>query len=274
MIAKAAARTRLTLLAPLLIPIGLILFSSFALAQATAAPMSNDDVVKLAKAGFGAELIEAKIKQAGAVDFKLEIDDLTKLKAAGVPQPVIAAMLQRSTAGSSGENPGTAPAPSGPRQVGVGPNGMPVYSDIGRVKLVSAGHADLDLRSIGGSMSTTFAYVTTLVHANFPGLKADQRTQDHRPTIVVKSPQSPKGRYYIVSADVDEKNNVRSVKMGNMRLFGAKNLGAPDSDNQMEYDAVAEGPDTWKLTPKKDLKPGEYGLWGSMAELYDFGVDP
>jgi hypothetical protein len=57
-------------------------------------------------------------------------------------------------------------------------------------------------------------------------------------------------------------------------LFGVKNLGAPDSDNQMPYDVVAEGPDTWRLTPTKDLKPGEYGLWSSMQEMYDFGIDP
>jgi hypothetical protein len=76
-----------------------------------------------------------------------------------------------------------------------------------------------------------------------------------------------------VSAEVDKRNGVRSVKMGNSRFFGAKNIGAPDSDNQIDYDVVAEGPDTWRITPKKDLKPGEYGLWNSQMEMYDFGID-
>ena len=62
--------------------------------------------------------------------------------------------------------------------------------------------------------------------------------------------------------------------MGNSRFFGVKNVGAPDSDNQIAYDVVAEGPDTWRLTPTKDLHTGEYGLWSSMSELYDFGIDP
>lgn len=243
--------------------------SASALAQAPggAQPMTNDDVVKMAKLGFGDDVIGAKIQQAQAVNFKLEVDDLSKLKSAGVSQNVISTMLRRSS--------GAAPAMAGGAPGGfAAPNGLPVYSDIGRVKLLTADHNSIDLRAIGGSMSTTFAYVTTLMHANFPGLKADARIHDTRPTLLIKSPNSPKGHFYLVSADVDTGNGVRSVKMGNSRLFGVKNMGAPDSDNQIAYDAVAEGPDTWRLTPTKELKPGEYGLWSSMQQFYDFGIDP
>ncbi len=232
--------------------------------------MTNDDVVKMTKLGFGNDVIDAKIDQARSVDFKLEVEDLSKLKSAGVSQSVISEMLRRSA--STGPAMGGSP-PAYPSGAPV-PNGMPVYSDVGRVKLLTKDHAPVDLRGIGGSMSTTFAYVTTLMHANFPGEKADVRIQDKRPTLLIKSPDSPKGHFYLVSAEVDSHNGVRSVKMGNSRLFGVKNMGAPDSDNQMPFDAVAEGPDTWRLTPTKDLKPGEYGLWRSMGEMYDFGIDP
>jgi hypothetical protein len=37
---------------------------------------------------------------------------------------------------------------------------------------------------------------------------------------------------------------------------------------------VSRGPDTWQLTPTKDLRPGEYGLWSLASQMYDFGVDP
>ncbi|MGC1520760.1 MAG: hypothetical protein WA803_04385 [Steroidobacteraceae bacterium] len=227
--------------------------------------MTNDDVVKMAKLGFGDDVVEAKINQAGAVNFKLEVDDLSKLKSAGVSQAVISAMLRRSSMPSMA---GGAPGSQYPA-----PGGMPVYSDIGRVKLLTSDNGSFDLRAIGGSMSTTFAYVTTLMYANFPGEKADVRIHDKRPTLLIKSPNSPKGHFYLVSAEVDSKNAVRSVKMGNSHFFGAKNLGAPDSDNQIAYDAVAEGPDTWRLTPTKDLRAGEYGLWQSMGQMYDFAVD-
>jgi hypothetical protein len=42
----------------------------------------------------------------------------------------------------------------------------------------------------------------------------------------------------------------------------------------MPYDVTPEGTNTWRLTPTKDLRPGEYGLWSSMSEMYDFGIDP
>jgi hypothetical protein len=246
----------------------LLVLSGVAAAQTPSAPgpaMTNDDIVKMAKLGFGDDVIQAKIQEAPAVAFKLEVDDLGKLKAAGVSQNVISAMLKRSTAPAQ---------PAGSPNVVTGPGGMPGFSDVGTVKLISKDHGTVDLRSIGGTMSTTYAYVTMLMHANYPGLKADARTQDHRPTLLIRSPTSPKGRMYLVSADADSGSNVRSVKMGNSRLFGAKNLGAPDSDNQIECDVVAEGTDGWRLTPTKDLKPGEYGLWVSVHSMYDFGVDP
>jgi len=117
--------------------------------------------------------------------------------------------------------------------------------------------------------------VTTLFHVNFPGEKADVRIHDKRPSLLVKSANSPKGHLYRVSAEVDHGDGgSRSVKLGNSRFGGVKNIGAPDSDNQIPFDALAQGPDTWQITPTKDLKPEEYGLWSSQAKMYDFGVDP
>ena len=261
----------------------LMLFSGMALAQAPGAPapaMTNDDVVKLAKLGFGNDVIEAKINQASSVNFKLEVDDLQKLKSAGVSQPVIETMLKRSSGASAtggpGYGPGSPPPSAGGYSPGPGyPPGAGGYSGtVGGTVTLSTKDRNIVLHSIAGTMSTTFAYVTSLIYANFPGLKADARIQDSRPTLLVRFPNSPKGRFYLVSAEVDTKNNVRSVKQGNSGMFSHKNLGAPDSDNQIDYDVTQQGQDTWLLTPKKDLKPGEYGLWMSMQEFYDFGIDP
>jgi hypothetical protein len=234
--------------------------------QTAAAPMTNEDVVKMAGMGFGDDVIQAKIEQAPNVAFKLDVDDLSKLKAAGVSQPVISTMLKRSTSGGAGA------APGGMHSV-VGVGGGPMMSDIGAVKLITKDGGQVDLRSIGGTMSSTYAFVTVLMHANFPGVKADTRIQDHRPTLLIRSANSPKGRLYLVSVDVDKGSGVRSVKIGNSRFGGMKNMGAPDSDNQIDYTAVAEGTDSWRLTPAKDLASGEYGLWSSMREMYDFGID-
>lgn len=114
-------------------------------------------------------MIEAKVTQAPAVDFKLEVDDLSKLKSAGVSQSVISAMLKRSTASAA---PVAATAQAGPPPGVYGPNGMPVSFGAGNVKLVASGQNPLVLRAVGGTTSTTYAFVTTLFHVNFPGEKA------------------------------------------------------------------------------------------------------
>jgi hypothetical protein len=242
-------------------------------AAQTKSAMTNNDVVNLSKLGFHDDVIDAKIQQAAAVDFKLEVDDLAKLKSAGVSQGVISAMLKRGTAAPEPPKDAQAPYMRGSPMV-AGAAGMPSFSDIGAVKLIAKDHGEIELHSSAGDISTTFVYVTTLLWCNYPGLKADVRIHDSRPTLLVKSGKSPKGRLYWVVAEADKKNGVRSVKLANHKLFGAKNTGAPDSDNQIEYDLVSEGPDTWRLTPTKDLRPGEYGLWNQMREMYDFGIDP
>jgi hypothetical protein len=278
MIAKKVGIVGLTMLVSLwLVAISGIVFaqvpqqSNGSAAQAPPA-MSNDDVVNMVRMGFGNDVIEAKIQQANVVDFKLEINDLSKLKSAGVSQDVISAMLKRSTA--QAETPPAAQAPPGAPPIVAGADGIPTFSEAGAVKLITKDHGEIELRSSGGSMSTTYAFYTVLFYWNYPGTRADVRVHDRRPTLLVRSGNSPKGRLYLVSAEVDKRNGVRSVKVGNSRFGGVNNVGAPDSDNQIEYDVAAEGADMWRLTPTNDLKPGEYGLWNERKEIYDFGIDP
>nr|WP_199043614.1 hypothetical protein [Dyella sp. ASV24] len=236
-------------------------FASGADAAAPAA-MTNADVVKLAKLGFGSEVIKAKIDGASAVNFKLEVDDLVSLKSAGVSQDVISEMLKRSQGGAAGS--GAAPMGAmGP--MGGNPND---------VQMVTADGNTVHLRGISGTISTTNAFVTVLEHSNFPGVASTVRTHDTRPSFIVNSSDQPKGHFYIVSLEIDSGDQDRSLKLGNSRFFGGmKNVGAPDKDNQISYDAVAvgNGGNQWKLTPTKDLKPGEYGVY--MGQLFDFGVD-
>jgi hypothetical protein len=279
MITKTGTALRLLLL----VSSSLIAMSNVVFAQTPAPPtessiqtkpaMTNDDVIKMAKLGFGNDVIVAKIEQVNAVDFKLEVDDLSKLKAAGVSPVVISEMLKRSTAKVDAPKDAQA-RPTGMPPIVAGAAGIPSYSDLGAVTLITKDHGGIELRSAACNISSTYAYVTMLVYCNYPGLKADERIKDPRPTLLVRSGKSPKGRLYLVLADVDKRNNVRSVKMGNNKLFRAKNLDAPDSDSQIDYNAAAEGSDTWRLTPTKDLPPGEYGLWNEMREMYDFGIDP
>ena len=243
------------------VPLQLLTTSTaFAQASGTAATaaMTNADVVKLAKLGFGSDVIKAKIDSASAVNFKLEVDDLVNLKTAGVSQDVISEMLKRANGATAGSR--------------TPPMGA-VMGNPNDVTMVTTDGGDMHLRGISGTISTTNAFVTVLEHYNFQGVSATTRTHDARPSFIVYSADQPKGRIYIVSVEVDSHDQNRSLKLGNSRFWGGmKNVGAPDKDNQIAYDAVAVGnSNQWKLTPTKDLKPGEYGLY--MGELFDFGVD-
>jgi hypothetical protein len=58
-------------------------------------------------------------------------------------------------------------------------------------------------------------------------------------------------------------------------VFGGNaGIGAPDPDWTLPFDASQESPGVWRIVPKTDLKPGEYGLYiSSVATLFDFAVD-
>jgi hypothetical protein len=64
--------------------------------------LTNADVVELWSAGFSGELIVQKI-QTTATAFSLNIPDLVKLREAGIPDPVIQAMMQKSTPPEPGQ---------------------------------------------------------------------------------------------------------------------------------------------------------------------------
>lgn len=249
----------------------LLLLALPVLAQpAKDAILTNPEVVKLCKLDLGDEVVISKINQAKYVDFKLETDDLAKLKAQGVSKAVIAAMLKRATAVTSN---------------------APVVAPLGSATTVAdegvffrSGGKEVRLQSTQGDLSSTWAYVTVLRFLDFPGLKADFRSADRRPTLVIHSAKNPKGRIFLVKCESNKKTSNRSVKIGKAGYGGTtSSWSSPDSDWTVEFDTKEGTGNYWEITPKKDLKPGEYGilfrggfaglLLAGQGELFDFGVD-
>ena len=215
-------------------------------------PLTNEDVIKLSKVGIGDEVIAAKIRQAAEVDFRLETDDLAKLKAAGVSGRIIAAMLDRSSEPE-------AASPAGPAAA--------------HVKLVE-GDKVIPLASMLGEPSSTYVYVTMLFWDNFPGLHATVRASDREPEFLITTDQDPRSRYAIVRLDINDKDGDRSLKMGRSGAFSFKASNAPDSDWTFPFDSKEEKRGTWRLSLRKPLPPGEYGVFVvQQGELFDFGVD-
>ena len=83
----------------------LILFSNILEASGPAKPLTNEDIVKMVKAGLGPQTILATIKnQRGAYD--VSPDALVALKNAGVNDEIIAALIKSaSTAPAKTEPP-------------------------------------------------------------------------------------------------------------------------------------------------------------------------
>lgn len=59
-------------------------------------PLVNDDIVALAKAGFGDELIVSKIQQTPRESLDVSVDTLIRLKTEGVSKNILDAMVKRA----------------------------------------------------------------------------------------------------------------------------------------------------------------------------------
>lgn len=241
-----------------------MMFLLLAISAFAESPLTNDDVVKLSKLGLGDDAVIAKVRQAREVDFRLETDDLGKLKAAGVSGKVIAAMLDRSAGNST-----TTTVVAGPMGVTQVTNGQePV------VKLVDTSGKVAPLTSMIGEQSSTNVYVTVLFWENFPGVHAAVRTADKSPSFLISTDREPRSRYYIVRLDVNDKDGDRSLKMGKSGAFSFKAGSAPDTDWTFPFEAHEEKRGSWKVSLKKPLATGEYGVFVVQTrELFEFGVD-
>lgn len=214
-------------------------------------PFTNEDVQKLVALGMGSDVVVAKINAASQVSFRVEPDDLVALKNAGVSQEAIAAMIRRSSSTSS------------PPVSGAGPS----WTN-GRNVVLRTKSGDIELKGHAGDIRSTGTLYWARAYKTYFGLAADCRTKDCRPSLVAQLRDNPKDlRVFLVRTKPDPKNNARTVRL----TMGSK-FSSPEEGSIVPYDFTEEQPGQWRLTPKADLEPGEYGLLCS-GQFYDFGVD-
>jgi len=46
-----------------------------------------------------------------------------------------------------------------------------------------------------------------------------------------------------------------------------------DVDWQIPEEVVEDRPGLWRVTPRRPLPKGEYGIWVKTNDLFDFGID-
>ena len=221
----------------------------------------------LSKAGLGDTVVIAKIKQAPRVAFDLEPKDLQKLKNSKISKGVIAAMLDRSGGGvASGSGAAAAARPgsfSASGKVWV-QNGSQ-FTEVARV----TGYAEA---SIGQAFKQAFLMSFSNKMAVIArGTKARLRLNTAPTVIYTRLNPSDIG---VVRFTVQEADNRRFVWV--VSRVGS-NLGEfyPEEDN-ITFDDEPGTDGVYKLTLKKPMPPGEYGLIGPGGstgyEVYDFGI--
>jgi hypothetical protein len=231
-------------------------------------PLDNAEIIKLTKLEMGDDVIIAKIKAASTVQFATTTDDLVKLKSAGVSKAVMAAMVDRTNAGS-------APAAASASSAGGG-----ATAGLSSITLV-AKDGTVTLNPIDGEVKTIVApFVGFKRFIVFDELAAKVRTKDHKPSITIAAAKDPsQGGYWLVKLDQDKdaEDMNRGMDVESPGMWGGSLSSAPDDDFRIKCEKAEEKPGVWRFTPIKDLKPGEYGVYIGKGEMtgivYDFGVD-
>ena len=236
-----------------------------AVRAAADAPLTNEDVVTLVKLALGDDVVLAKIRQAPAVNFKLDPDDLGKLKAAGVSSTVIAAMLEKSTA----PTPAPPPRALGAAQAGAFPMGVPGVTGVDLVDK----NGTRTLPSQSGETSQTNYVVGMLLWFNVHDAHASVRTIDRDLFIRVYSGTRLDEVGAFVRLEANEED--RSLKIGNMNALSFRGpLGFKVDKGWIIASNITESESgVWELRPKAPLPPGEYGFYTTGMRMFSFGVD-
>jgi hypothetical protein len=258
--------------------------------------MNNSEVVSLAKAGLNKSIIINKIRTS-KTNFDLSTNSLIQLKTAGVDDEIVAAMLEAKsgktmivTATAGGSNVSKdMNDPMTPHNYGIY-----LFEDKNGAKKMTQLAPNVSAQNrTGGKWTSHLTYGLSKVKtkANLPGTTANLQVKDSRPVFYfyldTKSgglntasgvPSTP-NEFTLIKFNIRSDN--REVTIAKENVFGAK--GGLSDEYVVPFDAQDMGEGIFKITPKSDLKNGEYGFYlinsGNSnanaaigAKFFDFGV--
>lgn len=235
---------------------------------AAAETLRNDDVVALLEAGLGEEAVIAKIETSEG-EYLTDTQTLLGLRAKGVPSPVIAAMLK--VANGTVRYDDSSPDPTVPHTPG-----FYILDESGAApRMVKIDPIASTQTKTGGILgyAITGGIASASVKAVLPGATAKAQTNRRRPTFYVffDPPGSAQSAVFSTGfgnavitpnefslVDLMEKKDKREARVGSLNIAGSK-TGVMDKDQiGFSYDKV--GQTAYKITPDRDLAPGEYGF--------------
>jgi len=259
-----------------------------------AAPLTNDDVIKMVQAKLPDAVIVAKIKSSPC-KFDTSTDALIKLKQAGISDAVMQAMAE---AGAPAAGPPPPPDPNDPNAE----HDPGIYY----VRQNPGGHrmTQLDPTAYSGGKSggvsksaMTYGISKSKWKAVVRGARATTRITEAKPTFFFYFEQKKGSLSYSASwamwfsgastpnqftlARFDSKKDERELIVGEFGATGSS-MGTRGKD-VVEFDYTKAAPGIYKVTPRVDMEPGEYcffytgtntamGMGG--GQLFDFGINP
>jgi hypothetical protein len=132
---------------------------------------------------------------------------------------------------------------------------------------------------MAGALRQSGVFPVLKIYSDIEGTQSPARTRQRQPVLLVRESDDPSKKYQLVKLTPDESGNRRALKMmSGGKLIKAAFTGkvdyAPDVDWTIEFTSQQETTGIWRVSPRTDLEPGEYGLWDLQGmALAPFGVD-
>jgi hypothetical protein len=253
--------------------------------------MNNATVVALVRAGLGPEAIVAKIN-ASAGSYDTSTNSLIALKQAGVPDSVMAAMLQRSASPvlSNAATDSTSPNPLDPHAPGIY---MLDSRGSGRMIRIDATVSNQTKLSNIWGYAFTSGIASMKTKTVIPNAVARVQATNQRPVFYFYFTQtgplanvSQFGSAFSAMASspnefslvrLEQKKDRREASIGTVGVFSGVKSGISDKARvSFSYEDVAPG--VFKVTPDQTLAAGQYGFIhsvtpGAGARIFDFSVN-
>ncbi|MGA2133855.1 MAG: hypothetical protein ABSH50_16290 [Bryobacteraceae bacterium] len=270
--------------------------------------LNNDAVVRMVKSGLGEKLIVSMVENQPG-QYSVTPDEIVKLKAQGVPEGVLAAMVAKGSSHNvkaSGATPGDSAAPGDPNDPMV-PHDSGIWlfgkDRDGKPQMTVLERAAYQGSKTGGMLGSALTYgiKKAKTKAILPGQHASLQIQDGSPVFYfyfedkaaglgktyfgVNSISNP-NQFALIKLDVTKSN--RETVIGQFSMLGASSGTNEKAMVAFKSERLRTG--LYKVTLNAALQPGEYcflassgmmttGAYGaagggaaSAADIFDFGI--
>lgn len=254
------------------------------------AVLNNGGVIELKGLGLGDKLIISKI-QNSRCEFDTSIPGLKQLKAAGLSEDIITAMVEykplvkvaaTATAATLQAESGDPNDPQAAHEEGIW-----FYEEIdGKPKMTKLEPSVYGQNKTGVAFFAQFGE-TMKNRAVIRGAHAEFEVTNRKPVFYFYFERTSSGlgqsqniatspnEYTLSQFEVNEQTGNRSLVMSQMNVFAGGEHGA-DSKSVRAFSYQKLSPGVYKVTPKEDLANGEFGFFygGNTGggKVFDFGV--